>query len=92
MKQTFRQQYEKFKLQWMLEHGYTLTDFVKILDEIAKESKNNAKESENNDEEGENNESVFKYYYTFESDIGFNGELYPSFHEWFINERNDYAL
>ncbi len=75
MRQTLRQQYEKFKLQWMLDHGYTLTDFVKILDDIAEES--------------EDNESVFEYYDTFESDIGFNGALYPSFHEWFENERKE---
>lgn len=75
MKQTLRQQYERFKLQWMVDHGYTLTDFVKILDEIAEESADN--------------ESVFEYYDAFESDIGFNGELYPSFYEWFNNERKD---
>ena len=35
---TYKKEYERFKLQWMIDHGYTLNDLVveldKCLDEV----------------------------------------------------------
>lgn len=68
--------YEAFKLQWMLDHDYTIQDIFKELDEIYEGWINH-------DGKAPKPSILFD---EFESDYGFNEELYPSFEEWLEND------
>lgn len=67
-KQSLKKEYENFKLQWMIDHGKTIEDLIKITSSI----------------EGDIDEKLNN----FELEIGFDGEIYPSFEEWCQNDRN----
>lgn len=67
----YEKAYEKFKLKWLLDHGCTLAQLIKELDEIYDEDPLKPSECFN----------------LFESDYGFGSEIYPSFDEWFNNDR-----
>lgn len=41
--QSLKEEYKKFKLQWLIDHGYTLNDFVDHLEENYKHQKENPK-------------------------------------------------
>lgn len=68
--------YEEFKLQWMLDRGYTLEDIFKELDEIYEDWI---------DYDGKAPKPSILFD-EFELDYGFNEELYPSLYEWFKND------
>ncbi len=63
-----QKKYERFKLEWMLAHGYTLADLVKELGEIQEDC-----------EPGEPIGSIFDMW---EHDVGFGSEIWPCFDEW----------
>lgn len=81
-----KSKYEAFKLEWILDSGYTMKDFINVLDEIYKDK------IENSDTECSPSEILNE----FESDYGFDWDIYPSYKEWFDNEfleenyQNDY--
>lgn len=80
MKQNdLKKEYEKYRLQWMLDHGYTLGDLMKLLDRIYRDVK------------AEGSEIIpsacldcIDYW------NGFSGaELWASYAEWLTNEKEE---
>lgn len=70
-----QKEYENYKLEWMLDHGFNLKDLVNILDEINKDVK---------DEGSEITPSACLD--CIEHWNGFDGELWASYPEWLANE------
>lgn len=70
--ETLEKEYEKFKLQWMIDHNKTVEDIIRITSTI----------------EGDTNEKLD----IFETEEGFDGEIYPSFEEWCENDKNTDSL
>ena len=68
-----RRAYEKFKLRWMLGHGYTLEDMIGFMQDIWNESKG----------------SPFALFNDFQFENGFNGEIYPCYAEFLKFEYKD---
>lgn len=66
-------EYERFKLQWMIDHGYTLQDLIYELASILNEEMAI---------EGNAVNYLFETYKIFESEVGFNGSLWPCEKEW----------
>lgn len=67
--------YEKYKLQWMLEHGYTLSDLLEKLTKIINE--------EMNVTNGSTHIYVDEAFEIFEREQGFkNKEIWASKEEW----------
>ena len=62
------QKYEQYKLQWMLDHGYTLKDLIAELEKLRQES-----------DPDMNLESLFK---DWEFGYGFGSEIWPCFGEY----------
>jgi len=60
-------EHERFKLQWMLDHGYTLEDLMKELDKLRKESPNI------------DLSMIFDHW---QFDVGFGSEIWPCYDEW----------
>ena len=86
-----QRQYELFKLQWMIDHGYTLREIMAGLDQYMNERIDDL--SERIEEYGEDcdiNADDLKpstIFDEWELDSGFaGGEIYPCFEEWFDNE------
>lgn len=65
------ERYYRYQLNWMAEHGYSLYELIGILSEML-----------DDDETGDLNE----VYKQFEDEVGFNGEIWASFDEWYMNE------
>lgn len=63
--------YEKYQLQWMIDHGYCLTDLIKELDQLAVDRPN---------------DSIMELYQGWEQDRGFNSEIWACQDEWAENE------
>lgn len=59
--------YEQYKLQWLIDHGYSLNDLINELAEIRKENPGVL---------------LQKTYEQWESDIGFGGEIWACKEEW----------
>ena len=59
--------YERFKLEWMLAHGYTLKDLIDELEQLRKESPELSLES---------------IFHDWEFEYGFNTEIWPCFEEF----------
>lgn len=68
-----RTQYEKFKLQWMADHGYTLESLVASLAADLEDS----------------GEPLWETYQTWEKETGFGSEIWPCFDEWLENEKEE---
>lgn len=66
--------YEIYQLQWMIEHGYSLEDFVK---ELSKEL-NYAKQGVD--------DNLLTIFHDWERECGFNSEIYCSEEEFLDNE------
>lgn len=67
--------YEKYKLQWMLEHGYTLSDLLEKLAKIINE--------EMNVSNGSAHVYIDEAFEIFEKEQGFkNSEIWDSKEEW----------
>lgn len=60
--------YERFKLQWMLDHGHTLAELVRGLEQLREES-----------DPDESLESIFA---DWEYGYGFGSEIWPCFKEF----------
>ena len=65
--------YEKYKLDWMLHHGYTLKDLVSELSGCMEEEE----------------EELVDVFDIWESDYGFGSEVWASFDEFIDNEYQD---
>jgi hypothetical protein len=65
--------YEKYKLDWMLHHGYTLKDFINELSYYIEES----------------NEDLVVVFDVWESDYGFGSEIWVCYQEFLDNEYLD---
>lgn len=65
--------YEKYKLDWMLKHGYTLTDLMDELNSMQEESE----------------DTVSQLFIDWEYGFGFRGEIWACFNEFIDNEYQD---
>lgn len=68
-------EYEKFKLEWMIAHGYNLSDLISELQKILYE-----------DDFEMDLKELFEIW---ENDYGFGCEIYPCYEEWLENEGKD---
>lgn len=59
--------YERFKLQWMISHGHSLSDLMRRLQTL-----------QYDDPEV----PVVKLFSEWEADVGFGGEIWPCEAEW----------
>lgn len=67
--------YQKFKLEWMLSHGYSLEDLIHRVSEILQE-------------ETTLNLSFEEAFKIFENEVGFAGsEIWPCYDEWLNEEK-----
>lgn len=65
--------YEAYKLDWMIQHGYTLSDFIKEIGGYMEESE----------------EDIVCSFDNWEFDCGFNGEIWACYEEFCENEYQD---
>lgn len=63
--------YQEFKLEWLLDHDYTLEDLISVLASIQEET----------------GAELVEVFSDFEEEFGFNSDIYPSFNEWLNNDR-----
>ena len=69
--------YEKYKTEWMLEHGITMSEFVRVLDNYRIEQ----------EQDGVEFNSIEDVLDSFEADSnGFDGEIWSCYDEWEENE------
>ena len=69
--------YEKYKTAWMLEHGITMSEFVRVLDNYRTEQ----------EQDGAEFNSIEDVLDSFEADSnGFGGEIWACYDEWDENE------
>ena len=69
--------YEKYKTEWMLEHGITMSEFVRVLDNYRTEQ----------EQDGAEFNSIEDVLDSFETDSnGFDGEMWACYDEWEQNE------
>ena len=69
--------YEKYKTEWMLEHGITMSEFVRVLDDYRTEQ----------EQDGAEFNSIEDVLDSFEADSnGFDGEIWSCYDEWEENE------
>lgn len=70
--------YDRFKLHWMIHHGYTIHDLLDKYSEYWGEVEA--------DEEG------MRDFWGFLEETGFNGDIWPCFNEFLSNEWCDETL
>ena len=70
-------EYEKYRLEWMLSHGYSLSDLINRLEVYM---------FDNTDP----NDTLNDIFDKWEYDSGFNGELWACYDEWLENEGSYY--
>ena len=69
--------YEKYKTEWMLEHGITMNEFIRVLDNYRIER----------EQDGAEFNSIEDVLDSFETDSnGFDGEMWACYDEWEENE------
>lgn len=66
--------YEKYKLDWLLMHGRTLTDLIKELDTLQEENPD---------------DSVSQLFADWEYDFGFGSEIWVCYQEFLDSEYQD---
>lgn len=65
--------YEKYKTEWMLEHGITMSEFIRVLDNYRTER----------EQDGAKFNSIENVLDCFEADSnGFDGEIWAYYDEW----------
>lgn len=65
--------YEKYKTEWMLEHGITMNEFIRVLDNYRTEC----------EQDGVEFTSIENVMDSFEADSnGFDGEIWVCYDEW----------
>ena len=67
--------YEKYKLDWLMNHGYTLTDLINELDVVK--------------EDEEDNDSIGLLFSFWEDNCGFGSEIWVCYQEFINNEYAD---
>lgn len=65
--------YEQFKLQWMLDHGYSLSDLMRSLQEF---------QCDDPEDSDRISTPISELFDEWESDIGFRSEIWPCRDEW----------
>lgn len=71
--------YERYKLQWMIEHGYSLEELFSRMDEIVKESYHST------------DRPLPSWAYEDFEEVGFLGsEIWPCEDEWEDNDKDEY--
>lgn len=65
--------YEKYQLQWMIDHGYSLNDLMNELTEL---------QYADPEDSDRITESVSDLFADWESDIGFGSEIWACRAEW----------
>ena len=69
--------YEKYKTEWMLEHGITMNEFIRVLDDYRTEQ----------EQDGAEFNSIEDVLDSFEADSnGFDGKIWACYDEWEQNE------
>lgn len=69
--------YEKYKTEWMLEHGITMSEFIRVLDNYRTER----------EQDGAEFNSIEDVLDNFEADSnGFDGEIWACYDEWECTE------
>ena len=69
--------YEKYKTEWMLEHGITMSEFIRVLDNYRTEQ----------EQDGVEFNSIEDVLDSFEADSnGFDGEMWACYDEWECTE------
>lgn len=66
-------QYEKYKLQWMLDHGYSISDLIA---ELTEEQYSDPEDSD------AISRTVDEIFEDWERDRGFSGEIWACKSEW----------
>lgn len=64
--------YEKYKTEWMLEHGITMNEFIRVLDNYRSEC----------EQDGDEFNSIEDVLNNFEDDGSFGGEIWACYDEW----------
>lgn len=65
--------YEKYKMEWMIEHGITMNEFIRVLDNYRTER----------EQDGAEFNSIEDVLDNFEADSnGFDGEIWACYDEW----------
>lgn len=67
-----RKQYEVYKLQWLIDHGYSLEDVIEAVEVTMEQIPSLTKLTE--------------AFIIWETEIGFNSEIYASYDEFLVNE------
>lgn len=71
--------YEKYQLEWMIQHGYSLEDLFSRMDEIVQESYHST------------DRPLPSWAYEDFEEIGFKGaEIWPCEDEWEDNDKDEY--
>lgn len=68
VEKTARQRWEEFKLEWMLDHGCSISDLIWELNELQKEMEPGA--------------SIEDIYAEWHQNVGFDSMIWPCFEEW----------
>ena len=68
-------EYERYRLNWMIEHGHTLPQLIRQLNRLQ--------------EECEEGTSVEELWEMWEEEYGFDGELWVCYEEWAQAEGKD---
>lgn len=71
-----RQAYEIFKLQWMIDHGYSIPDLIAQLEAMVEEDEN----------ESGIRTGLLSLLQDWEFGIGFDGSIWPCYQEFLENE------
>ena len=71
-----RQAYEIFKLQWMIDHGYSIPDLIAQLEAMVEEDEN----------ESGIRTGLQSLLQDWEFGIGFDGSIWPCYQEFLENE------
>ena len=64
--------YEQYKTEWMLEHGITMSEFIRVLDNYRSEC----------EQDGDEFNSIEDVLNNFEDDGSFGGEIWACYDEW----------
>lgn len=70
--------YQKYKLQWMLDHGYALYDLIKELARLEQENTRTGDQCELPD-----------LFDQWEFEVGFRGSIWACYDEWYDNEKDN---
>ena len=71
-----KQAYEICRLQWMMDHGFTIPDLIKNLESMIEEDANESGEST----------GLQSLFQDWEFGIGFDSEIWPCYQEFLENE------